>query len=74
MYFLFFVMYTIGEIKLFSYNEKRGQAMKKTLEKVKKLLPFIGIMLFAFAIYTLHKELAHMSFRDLRKAFTLLPI
>lgn len=48
--------------------------MKKTLEKVKKLLPFIGIMLFAFAIYTLHKELAHMSFRDLRKAFTLIPI
>ena len=48
--------------------------MKKTLEKVKKLLPFIGIMLFAFAIYTLHKELAHMSFRDLRKAFALIPI
>ncbi|MCD8164067.1 MAG: hypothetical protein LUE09_11750 [Synergistaceae bacterium] len=48
--------------------------MKKTLEKVKKLLPFIGIMLFAFAIYTLHKELAHMSFRDLRKAFAMIPI
>ena len=42
---------------------------KKVIEPARR-----GELLFAFAIYTLHKELAHMSFRDLRKAFALIPI
>ncbi len=48
--------------------------MDKTIDKIKKLLPFVGIALFAFAMYTLHQELAHMSFHDLKKAFASIPL